>query len=96
MPIHGVGILELIKQTRLETGKIDAEKIGWVIAPCLNAAGRLADGLTGYKLLMTDDLKEAQELAMNLAGKNEERQKLTSATLIKAKEQVMGWGCSRF
>ncbi len=86
------GIKELIKQTRLQSGKIDAEKIGWVIAPCLNAAGRLADGLIGYKLLMTEDPKEAQELAVNLAGKNEERQRLTSSTLIRAKEQVIGLG----
>lgn len=87
-----LGIQELIKQTRLEVGKIDAEKIGWVIAPCLNAAGRLADGLTGYKLLVTEDLKEAQELALWLAGKNEERQKLTASTLTRAKEQVIGLG----
>jgi single-stranded-DNA-specific exonuclease len=87
-----LGIKELIKQTRLEAGKIDAEKIGWVIAPCLNAAGRLADGLLGYKLLMTGDPKEAQELASQLTGKNEERQKLTSSTLVKAKEQVIGLG----
>ncbi len=86
------GIRELIRQTRLEAGKIDAEKIGWVIAPCLNAAGRLADGLTGYKLLMTEDEKVARELASWLSGINEERQRLTSSTLARAKEQVIGLG----
>jgi single-stranded-DNA-specific exonuclease len=86
------GISELLKQTRLEPGKIDAEKIGWVIGPCLNAAGRLADGLTGYKLLMTEDATTAQELASQLTGINEERQKLTSSTLARAREHVMGLG----
>lgn len=86
------GIKELLKQTRLEPGKIDAEKIGWVIGPCLNAAGRLADGLTGYKLLMTEDAKEARELASQLTGINEERQKLTSSTLSRAREHVMSLG----
>jgi single-stranded-DNA-specific exonuclease len=86
------GIRELLKQTRLEGVTIDAEKIGWVIGPCLNAAGRLADGLTGYKLMMTEDVKEAQELAQMLTGINEDRQKLTSSTLARAREQVVGMG----
>lgn len=87
-----LGISELIKQTRLEPGKVDADKVGWIIAPCLNAAGRLADGLTGYKLLITEDPEEARELAGWLAGKNEERQKLTASTLERAREQVIGLG----
>ena len=46
----------------LEPGKLDEDRIGWVVAPCLNAAGRLADGLTGYNLLMTDDERQVQDL----------------------------------
>ncbi|OGO06862.1 MAG: single-stranded-DNA-specific exonuclease RecJ, partial [Chloroflexi bacterium RBG_13_57_8] len=86
------GIRELINLTRLEPGNIDADKISWVIAPCLNAAGRLADGLTGYKLLTTESDQEAQELAMWLASKNEERQRLTTVTLVRAREQVIARG----
>jgi single-stranded-DNA-specific exonuclease len=86
------GIKELINQMRLEAGNIDADRIAWVIAPCLNAAGRLADGLTGYNLLMTKSDKEAQELALWLARKNEERQRLTTSTLAKAREQVIAMG----
>ncbi len=86
------GIRELINQTRLEAGKLDAESIGWIIAPCLNAAGRLADGLTGYKLLITGSTQEAQELAAWLATKNEERQRLTASTSLRAREQVIARG----
>ena len=86
------GIRELINQTRLEAGKIDADKIGWIIAPCLNAAGRLADGLTGYNLLTTESEEEARELATWLTKKNEERQRLTTATLERAREQVIAQG----
>ena len=86
------GIRELINQTRLEAGSVDAERISWVIAPCLNAAGRLADGLTGYNLLMTESDQEAQELAVWLARKNEERQRLTTVTLVRAREQVIAQG----
>ena len=86
------GIRELITQTRLEAGSLDAEKIGWVIAPCLNAAGRLADGLAGYNLLMTESYEEARELALFLTKKNEERQRLTTTTLVRAREQVIAQG----
>lgn len=86
------GIRALINQTRLEAGKLDADSIGWVIGPCLNAAGRLADGLTGYKLLITEAAQEAQELAIWLAAKNEERQRLTGTTLLRAREQVIARG----
>ena len=86
------GIRELINQTRLEVGNLDADSISWVIAPCLNAAGRLADGLTGYNLLMTESPQEAQELAIWLARKNEERQRLTNTSLVRAREQVIAQG----
>jgi single-stranded-DNA-specific exonuclease len=87
-----LGIQQLINQTRLQAGNLSADSISWIIAPCINAAGRLADGLTGYKLLTTASEQEAQELAVWLAGKNEERQKLTSATLARAREQVIAQG----
>ena len=86
------GIRALMEKTRLEPGTITADTIGWVIAPCLNAAGRLADGLTGYKLLVTASREEAGELAEWLSGKNEERQRLTTSTLLRAREQVIARG----
>ncbi len=86
------GIRELINQTRLEAGKIDAEKIGWIIAPCLNAAGRLENGLTGFELLITEDEGKAGEVTSKLTGINEERQKLTASTLARAREHIMALG----
>ncbi|MCK4862952.1 MAG: single-stranded-DNA-specific exonuclease RecJ [Dehalococcoidales bacterium] len=87
-----LGIRELMNQTRLEAGSLDADSISWVIGPCLNAAGRLADGLTGYNLLITESPQEAQELAVWLAKTNRERQRLTTATLARAREQVITRG----
>jgi single-stranded-DNA-specific exonuclease len=87
-----LGIKDLMEQTRIEAGSLDADLISWVIAPCLNAAGRLADGLAGYNLLVTQSPQEARELAQWLTGKNEERQKLTTVTLVRAREQVIARG----
>lgn len=89
-----LGIKEIINQAGLKIGSLDAESISWVIAPRLNAAGRLEHAITSYKLLMTDSPEEAYRLARWLDQKNVERQKLTTATLAKAREQVLAQGIS--
>ncbi len=89
-----LGIREMIAQTGLNIGSVDTESISWVIAPRLNAAGRLAHALTSYKLLMTDSPQEAHRLTTWLEGKNAERQRLTTRVLAKAREQVLAQGIS--
>jgi single-stranded-DNA-specific exonuclease len=87
-----LGLKELMGQTGLATGTINENTIGWIIAPCLNAAGRMADGLTGYNLLVTEAPPQARELAVWLVQKNDERQRLTTSTLAVAREQVIAQG----
>ena len=89
-----LGLREIIAQAGLSPGRLDAESISWVIAPRLNAAGRLAHAMTSYKLLMTDSPKEAQGLAVWLEETNAERQRLTAKVQAKAREQVLTQGIS--
>jgi single-stranded-DNA-specific exonuclease len=86
------GLRELMNVTSCEAGSITSDRIGWVLAPCLNAAGRLADGLTGFQLLTTRDDREARELAEWLSRKNEERQRLTTSALALGRENVIAAG----
>jgi len=83
------GIREMMLQTDISPGSLDAEKISWVIAPRLNSSGRLTHAVTSYDLLMTESAEEASELARELGERNEERQKLTAKTLAHAREQVL-------
>ncbi len=85
-----LGVREMLTQAGLATGSLDAETISWVLAPRLNAAGRLAHAMTSYKLLTTDSPLEARNLAMWLEEKNTERQQLTSRVFTQAREQVLG------
>jgi len=87
-----LGIREMITQAGLNMGSVDAGSISWVLAPRLNAAGRLAHAMTSYKLLMTDSLEEAQQLAIWLGQKNTERQNLTTKVLAQAREQILACG----
>jgi len=88
------GLRELIAQTGLTPGSIDSENVSWVLAPRLNAAGRLAHAMTSYKLLMTDSPQEARQLSIWLDKTNTERQKLTVTALNKAREQILAQGIS--
>jgi len=84
-----LGIREMIVQAGLEIGSIDSDCISWILAPRLNAAGRLAHAMTSYKLLMTDSPQEARGLTVWLEQKNAERQRLTTRALAKAREQIL-------
>jgi single-stranded-DNA-specific exonuclease len=89
-----LGLREIISQAGLSPGSLDADSISWIIAPRLNAAGRLAHAMTSYKLLMTSSPPEARGLAIWLEQKNAERQRLTAKALTKAREQILAQGIS--
>jgi len=85
---HRIGLQEMANLARLEVGKLDAESISWALGPRLNAAGRVNDATTGYRLLTTNSLEEAHQLAVELEERNAERQRLTSKTLHRVREQL--------
>jgi single-stranded-DNA-specific exonuclease len=83
-----VGIQEMVKLAGLKAGELDAEDISWVLGPRLNAAGRMNNASTSYQLLTTQSSEEACRLALELQGKNAERQKLTGEVLNRARERL--------
>ncbi len=89
-----LGVREMLTQAGLPIGSLDTDTISWVIAPRLNAAGRLEHAMTSYELLMTDSAEEAHTLTIWLEEKNAERQRLTDKVLAKAREQVLAQGIS--
>jgi single-stranded-DNA-specific exonuclease len=89
-----LGIKEIAESARLDIGNLCTEDISWVLAPRLNAAGRLENAMASYRLLISDQPQEAQELAFLLEEKNTERQRLTSIALAKARQQILSEGIS--
>ncbi len=86
------GIREILALAGINSDNIGTEEISWSLAPRLNAAGRLQHALTSYKLMVTESTEEALELSTVLEEQNAERQKMTSRSLAKAKEQVQAKG----
>jgi len=90
-----LGLQEMIRCTRLQPGNLDAQSISWVLGPRINAAGRIDNATTSYRLLMTDNPEEASSLAAELENKNAERLKQTNELLDKAVETVEAAGVDR-
>lgn len=82
------GIKALIKATGLKDRQITTGHIGFILAPPLNAAGRMDDPQNGIKLLITEDIKEADELANMLVVTNKERQTLEEEIYKEAVKKV--------
>ena len=78
------GVAALAAAARIDIGTIDAEAIGYSLAPRLNAAGRLDDAGLGVALLMTDEAREAQSLALRLDRLNRDRQAIEAAVVEAA------------
>ena len=85
---HRLGLQEMIHTAGLYLSRLDTNYISWILAPRLNASGRLDHALSSYRLLITDSPEEARDLAQELEEKNTQRQQLTQEFLAKAKEQL--------
>lgn len=82
------GLQEMINLVGLSPEDLDTEDISWVLAPRLNAPGRLDHALPSYRLLVTESPKEARQLAEELVQQNTQRQRLTEEFFCQAKEQI--------
>lgn len=87
-----VGLQEMMRCAGLQPGRLTSESISWVLAPRLNAAGRLDDAAASYRLLVTQSQEEAARLARDLEEKNARRQKMTSELLSRVREQLLAMG----
>ena len=82
------GIWALINLTGLENKDLDSSDIVFSMAPRINAVGRMGDAERGVKLFLTDDLKEARELANILEQENRFRREVDVQTLSEAREAI--------
>ncbi|MBI5778664.1 MAG: single-stranded-DNA-specific exonuclease RecJ [Planctomycetes bacterium] len=82
------GVRALIKQTGLTKGTIRAEDISFRLGPRLNAAGRMGDSLSSFKLLTSYSSEEIEQLVAKLELNNKERQKIEGKITAEASRIV--------
>jgi single-stranded-DNA-specific exonuclease len=83
-----VGLRALIDTAGLGGKTLRGAHIGFILAPRLNAAGRIGDANDGLRLLLTEDAKEAAALARELETINARRQEMDQIILDEAIELV--------
>ncbi len=84
------GLRALIRSSGLEGKPLNAGRIGFILAPRLNAVGRLGHALRGVELLMTESEHEANVIARELEELNRHRQDVDKQTLARAREMIEG------
>ncbi len=83
-----VGVHALLKEAGLLGKPITSVQIGFVLAPRINAAGRMGAADLAADLLETDDPARAEELAKALCDLNRERQAVEQAICADATEKI--------
>lgn len=85
---RNLGLSELIKIAVIKSKKIGTYEIGYMIAPRINAAGRVSHPEKSFRLLTTENPKEARELANELNDLNVERQDALEVAQTQAEKDV--------
>jgi single-stranded-DNA-specific exonuclease len=85
---RNVGLRALIAACGLEGRAITAGRIGFLLAPRLNAVGRLDEALRGVELLLSTDVAHANRVARDLEELNRTRQAIDRDTLESARKLV--------
>jgi len=80
------GIKALIESSGLTPGSITTGQIVFVLAPRINAVGRLGDATRAVRLLTCNDPAEAVNLARVLEEENRNRRKIDEDTFANARE----------
>src|SRR5437773_1557825 len=86
---RNIGMRALLRAAGLDRRQLTAGRIGFILAPRLNAAGRLGHAIRGVELLLTESEHEANTIARDLEELNHRRQEIDRATLEQAREKVL-------
>ncbi|MEX2784561.1 single-stranded-DNA-specific exonuclease RecJ [Streptococcus sp. H49] len=78
------GLQELLRLSQADSGQINEETVAFKLAPQLNALGRLDDPNPTVALLTGFDEEEAQDLALMVYQKNEERKEIVETIFHEA------------
>ena len=84
-----VGLRALIRAAGLDGKPLTAGRVGYILAPRLNAVGRLGHALRGVELLLATSEHEANAIARELEELNGKRQEIDRAVLEEARRRVL-------
>lgn len=83
-----IGLKKLFLDAKIEAKKIDSNTINFIIAPRINAMGRLKNGLPALQLLCTPNAVQADQLTQELMLTNSSRKDITMTQVKLAETQL--------
>ena len=83
--ITNLGLSTIMELRNLKGGKIDTYAVGFILGPCINAAGRLESATIAVRLFLEGSEEKAQELALQLIELNDKRKEICT----NAAERIM-------
>ncbi|MFZ5932608.1 MAG: single-stranded-DNA-specific exonuclease RecJ [Patescibacteria group bacterium] len=84
-----LGLIALFNEAGVVKGSIGPYEIGFMIAPRINAMGRLVHAIDSLRLLCTKKKERAIELARLLNRTNQERQRIVEEVVLHARGSVV-------
>ncbi|MBI5406199.1 MAG: single-stranded-DNA-specific exonuclease RecJ [Nitrospirae bacterium] len=83
-----IGIAALKEVSGIAGGEVTGGTIGFILAPRINAAGRLSRAEKAVRMLTTGDSQEARGIAASLDQMNQERQGIESRIRDEVREKI--------
>jgi len=80
------GLLEIYRGSRIDPNTIGTYEVNYIIAPRINAMGRIEHGIDSLRMLCTTSRQKAVELANKLGKVNQLRQKIVEEVLVTARK----------
>lgn len=71
------GLRALVRCCKREGKALSVFDLGFIIGPCINAAGRLSDAVTSLQFLLEEDTYQAEKRAVELMNINHQRKSMT-------------------
>ncbi len=82
------GYSALCKVNEVDPTLLTSHKVGFILGPCINAAGRLSSADLSLRLLFCRDEEESLRLAQQLKELNEERKSMTEEAVEQAEALI--------
>lgn len=86
---RNVGLRALVRAAGLDNKPLSAGRVGFILAPRLNAVGRLGHAMRGVELLLSTNEHDANAIARELEELNARRQEIDRAVLVEARARVL-------
>lgn len=90
-----VGLMKLCKKIKMNQLQITEDDIGFMLAPRINAASRMGAPYDAFRLLVTNDDIQADELSTYLNKINDERKGIVAGIVKEIKKRIAGLNCMK-